>query len=57
MKPCIECGLENVDPTEEPRYDVLRPDADLDNPGTLGPYCADCFAGTVTGAHMADLEA
>lgn len=56
MKTCIECGQANVDPTDEARYDVLRPGADLDNPSLLGPYCADCFAETPTGQQAPVVE-
>ncbi|WP_181156000.1 hypothetical protein [Microbacterium sp. MYb72] len=54
MKKCLGCGLDAVDPTEPARYDVLRPDADLDDPSSLGPYCAECWPSTHTGASAAD---
>ena len=48
MTICINCGLDKVDGSAPPRYDVLNPDVDLDDPGSMGPYCEDCWPDTVT---------
>lgn len=50
MKTCKGCGLEAVDPSELARYDVLNPEADLDHPENLGPYCTECWPSTHTGS-------
>jgi hypothetical protein len=34
-------------------YDVLNPNADPETPETHGPYCQECFLGTVTGSQIA----
>ena len=31
-----------------PRYDVLNPDANPDDPGSIGPYCDNCYMNTYT---------
>lgn len=53
MKVCKGCGLPTVDPLEPARYDVMNPDADLDDPESNGPYDAACFEDTITGEAMA----
>lgn len=57
MKPCIQCGLDVVDPDAPPQYDILNPDTDLDEPENAGPYCTDCFPTTITGAIMDERSA
>lgn len=48
---CTDCGRHTVDPQDPPRYDVLNPAFDPEAPSEdFGPYCVECFAGTITGA-------
>lgn len=49
MKECIGCHALTVDPADPARYDVLNPDP---SPEGSGPYCAECFATTVTGQQI-----
>lgn len=49
---CLRCGV-SLDSMEMPRYDVLKPDVDLDHPEMLGPYCGPDFANTDTGQAVA----
>lgn len=51
MKTCKGCGEAKVDPDDPPRYDVLKPNYNPDEPlSTVGPYCAECWPSTVTGS-------
>lgn len=53
MKTCKGCGQPKVDREATPCYDVLNPEYDpLVEPmdPTVGPYCADCWPTTHTGA-------
>lgn len=54
---CIQCNAE-VEDTEPARYDVLNPDymPPAEGVAKFGPYDAECFANTVTGAQTPDLD-
>lgn len=52
MHHCRSCGV-GMPAWDEARYDVFRADASEVDPAELGPYCAECFADTVTGTQIA----
>ncbi|QGJ95262.1 hypothetical protein QDA11_gp42 [Microbacterium phage Jayden] len=41
---CVGCGAHSINPNDPARYDVL---SESEEP--RGPFCAACFAETVTG--------